>query len=463
MVALKNNHSLLIKWFITIVVPLLLLLIPLNETYTALMRSYLIVTLFVIFLFAFETLPMLISALLLPALYVVLNIVPFAIAYSPWTQTTIPMVLGGFLIANICSECGILNRISLWIVSRCKGSFIKIALGIFLANWLICLLTFGNGSTVGIVFSYALCQAMHYGRTKEGAIIMSASIMGSALCNHMVYNPLAMGIALPAAQTVAPNLSITMVDLFVAFWPLAVFSVLMILIYGKMYKIPMSAQVEGGESYIKNELAGLGAMSNQEKKAMLLLIIILLYMLFQPLHHLGMEYAFMIMPLVAFFPGIGLGSSECIKKIPFDMLFFVAACASIGTVGMQIGLGALVSTLLIPAVATFGNSFFLIGVFFMCLLANFLMTPIAMYAAFPAALIASTIEAGIDPQSILYTVFLGGDLLFLPYESANYLIMFSFGVMTMKDFVVTSTVRTILLIIFFIIILMPYWALIGVR
>lgn len=70
----------------------------------------------------------------------------------------------------------------------------------------------------------------------------------------------------------------------------------------------MSAQVEGGESYIKNELAGLGAMSNQEKKAMLLLIIILLYMLFQPLHHLGMEYAFMIMPLVA---PIGSSLSNC--------------------------------------------------------------------------------------------------------------------------------------------------------
>ena len=64
-----SDRSLLVKWAVTIIIPLLVCLIPLNEMYTQTMRLYFVTTLFVIFLFAFETLPTLISALLLPALY----------------------------------------------------------------------------------------------------------------------------------------------------------------------------------------------------------------------------------------------------------------------------------------------------------------------------------------------------------------------------------------------------------
>ena len=95
-------------------------------------------------------------------------------------------------------------------------------------------------------------------------------------------------------------------------------------------------------------------------------------------------------------------------------------------------------------------------------LANLLMTPIAMMAAFPAPLILATAHTGLNPQSIVFTMFLAGDMLFLPYESANYLIMYSFGAMTMKDFIVTSTVRSIFMLIFLAVILLPYWTLIGV-
>ena len=46
-----SNRSLLIKWAVTIMVPLLVCLIPLNDMYTQTMRLYFVSTLFVIFLF----------------------------------------------------------------------------------------------------------------------------------------------------------------------------------------------------------------------------------------------------------------------------------------------------------------------------------------------------------------------------------------------------------------------------
>lgn len=162
-----------------------------------------------------------------------------------------------------------------------------------------------------------------------------------------------------------PGLTITVLDLFKAFWPLALFAIFILWFYAKMYKIPTKEKMAGGVEYFEEASAKLGKMTLQEKKALIMLAVIMAYMLLQPVHGLGMEYAFMIVPLVAFFPGINLGTMETIKKVPFEMLFFVAACAAIGSVGMAIGLGTVVASALVPIVSSTGSNIFLIGVFIM--------------------------------------------------------------------------------------------------
>lgn len=458
------NKSQIIKWLITVIISLAIFFIPTSDVFSSQLRLYAVVTVFIIFVLAFDLLPILIASLLLPALYVVLQIVPFESAYGPWTQSTISMVLGGFLIANICQESGVLQRLAYWVARKCKSSFILIALGLYIANLLICIVTFGNGIMISIVFCYAMCRALNLEKTPQGVIIMSTSVIGGALCNHMIYNPLAMGVAMPAAQIAVPDLTVTPIDLFIAFWPLIPFSILYILLQTKLYKIPMKYVLKGGNEYFEKESAKLGKMTKNEKKTIVLLAIIMIYMFTQPLHGFGMEYAFMIVPLLAFFPGVKLANANTIKKIPFEMLFFVAACAAIGSVGMELGLGNLVSSVFVPIVANFNNIGFLVGVIILCVAANFLMTPIAMYAALPAALIVASSAAGMDmaPTAILYTIFLGGDFLFLPYESTNYLVMFSFGIMTMKDFIYTHTVRTIGVILWLVVIMYPYWSMVGI-
>ena len=49
----------------------------------------------------------------------------------------------------------------------------------------------------------------------------------------------------------------------------------------------------------------------------------------------------------------------------------------------------------------------------------------------------------------------------MPYEYASYLIYFSFGLIYLKDFIKLFTVKTILNAIFMVVILIPYWHLIG--
>ena len=64
-----------------------------------------------------------------------------------------------------------------------------------------------------------------------------------------------MGIALPIAQQAAPDLMVTVFDLFKAFWPLAVFSIFILWFYTKMYKIPTKEKMAGGVEYFEEASA----------------------------------------------------------------------------------------------------------------------------------------------------------------------------------------------------------------
>ena len=66
-------------------------------------------------------------------------------------------------------------------------------------------------------------------------------------------------------------------------------------------------------------------------------------------------------------------------------------------------------------------------------------------------------------RCLLYTSFyFACDQIILPYEYANYLLAYSFGVMSMKHFIQLTGTKMIVGTIFLILIMFPYWKLIGI-
>ncbi len=63
------------------------------------------ITLFMILIIAFELFPLLVSAILLPSLYMVSGIVPASAAFGSWSNTTVWMVLGGLIFSTVLDEC----------------------------------------------------------------------------------------------------------------------------------------------------------------------------------------------------------------------------------------------------------------------------------------------------------------------------------------------------------------------
>lgn len=76
-----------IKWIVKITLPILFMLIPTNEIYTAQLRAYLAATIFFICLAALELIPVLLTRLILPILYVISGVTTVNVALAPWSSS----------------------------------------------------------------------------------------------------------------------------------------------------------------------------------------------------------------------------------------------------------------------------------------------------------------------------------------------------------------------------------------
>ena len=154
----KFTRADLIKWIVTIAFPLAFLLIPINDVYTLPMRSFFVITVFSLCIIAFELVDLMIIAALMPALWIAFKVAPTATAFSAWTSTTPYMCMGAFMLAAILEDCGLLKRISYWIMTKTGDNYLMLLLGVFLAGLALSILTFGSAYIVMAALCYGLCR-----------------------------------------------------------------------------------------------------------------------------------------------------------------------------------------------------------------------------------------------------------------------------------------------------------------
>ena len=169
----------------------------------------------------------------------------------------------------------------------------------------------------------------------------------------------------------------------------------------------------------------------------------------------------MAIPFVVFLPVIGIGDNKTIGRLNFSMVFFVAACLGIGIVGAEVGFGEFLTNIAVPMLSGKSPLFVCIAFMVFGIIANFFMTPFAMLGglALPFAQIA--VSLGISPIAAVMILMYSCELLVLPYQSAGNLIMYSYGLMPMKDFIKQEGLKSVIMFIGFIVVMYPLWKLFG--
>ena len=156
-----------------------------------------------------------------------------------------------------------------------------------------------------------------------------------------------------------------------------------------------------------------------------------------------------------------LGQLMILRTPIFPFIMFVTACMSIGATAGSLGIGQMIADIALPMLEGRSVTFVLVFMWLLCMLVNFILTPLAIGATFAVPLTQIALSLGINPEVMWLTICHGYDQILLPYEYPLYMLFFSFNLVYLKDFIKLFGIKIVVNLIFFVCILLPYWNLIG--
>lgn len=452
------DRTAILKLAANVMIPIMIMFIPTNEILTPQLRLYFAITILAILAFALEIIDTTVTAILLPILYTLFNLAPINVVYSSFANSMVWMILGGIILADMANKTGLLRRIAYKCIILTGGSYAGIIWGLAIAGLISTILLAGNGVIPLAALAFGICKALNLNKNMAAAGIMMAAGLGCLLSGGFIFCPGGALMYSGFAGMTEVMASLSWMDYFLKQAVGVIYFVVMIFLVERMCR-PKKGINE--KAYFVAEYQKLGKVSVQEWKAAAICILLLLAVLTVDYHKISLMWCFALIPLLAYMPGIAICDSEDMRKTNFGMVLFISACLSIGTVGTALGIGRIVSELAMPVLAGKTPTMVLFFIYVVCVFLNFVMTPAAIAAAFSLPFATICINLGINPQAFFMFEVVALDQIFLPYEYVMYLVIFSFGVMSTKDFLKIASVKVVMATAYIFLLLIPYWKLID--
>lgn len=452
------SRSAKIKWLFSILIPAALLLIPTNDTFTTPMRTFLVITLFGIMLFGFELVDTMIGSFILMFGYIIFNVAPMTDVLAPWTQDIPWMLMGSLILVEIVQRTTLLKRIAYFCAIKTGGSYMGIIFALITIGIIVSVLIPSSTAVIGLfIIAYGLCNALNLGVSLASAGIMIATAMGFMDAYYFVYSPTYIALLYNAVNQVIP----VQPDYVTFFLHNAIFVVGLYIKAFIIGKVAKPKEGLNGKEYFIEQRNQLAPLSKDEKKIIIVLLALVIYLFTQQWHGLSMMYGFIVAPIILYLPGINIGTTEDVKKANYSTVVFIAACMSIGNAATYVGIGDAFSSVVYPLLEGTSPTIFLLIIWTIIVIFNFLMTPAAEMAVFGVPFAQICVDMGINVLPMMYTFFQGGSNLLLPYEAAMWLVCYGFGAMKMKHFAQLMGIKMAFDLVFLLVAGIPYWNIIG--
>lgn len=452
-IALGRSRNALIKLAITVILPLFAFLIPTSDYITMDIKIFLVITMIAIISFATESLPQTGVAIALPVAYVVLGLAPGDVVFSAWLNYVPWMMIGGLILSFMLEKTKLMNRIAYHSILLAGASYKGIVLGLTFVGIIMNLFIMENSIIPMATLAYGICRAMNLKPGKASAGIMLAAAFSSLTPLTWLYSAdLAILIGLGASS--GGPASIGWFQVIVRQLPMIVYTlglgVLCLVLFKPEEKI-------NGKEYFQNELKKMGKMSRDERKALVILIILFALLVTSGITHIEPGWLFASIPCLCFLPGVDLMTDKDVYKLNWGFIFFIAGCLAIGNVASSLGIGTIVSDFALPLLEGKSYYIFFLFVWVLFFLCNFLLTPLAMMAAFTQPLTELAVHLSIDPTNLYFIILNASDQIIFPYEYALYLLVFAFGMIKMKHFMKAMIFKIILNFVVVFGLSIPYW------
>lgn len=447
----------IIQWIVLVLISLLFLVIPNNEFYTAQTAKFLTISVFCIGLVCFGLVNIYVPAFLMPAAYVLSGVANWQSAMSGWTNSLPGIIFGAFIISNALERCGLIRRMAYYAVLKTKGSYAKLCYAILVVGWIASLMTSCNAHM--IIIAVGICKALDFEKFDlRAAGIFMAVALGTISSEQWQYYPSPMSILAPALMRVDPSAQVRWIDNILYCWPMALYSALYLGIVIKFF-VPKSKPVD--LNIIRSEYLALGNLSRDEKKMTVFMFLFVGLLVSSTWTGMDIFVPFMLISVLLFFPGIKLAGEAEVQKVPYAMIVLISSCMSMGAIANSLGISSALSSSLLPVFKELGLGTAVTAFWSIMAGLNVILTPVAIYSAFGETFMMLFQQIGINPHSVMFLSVMGGDAIFLPHEHMFYLVIFSFGLISMKTFIKLWLIKLPFHLACILLIQLPYWKLIG--
>ncbi len=368
---------------------------------------------------------------------------------------------GSYFLAATLQDCGLLDRVAFFLLCKVRGNYLALLVTIMLVAVLLNIFTSGRGYMIIAPLCAGLCLSMDGMKKRLGAAIAAAAMIGGCQSHAYTYLATTWGVIMNSAISsgyIQP-LDITPASILLHNWPLFIVSLITLLIAAKWFK---PKEPLGNIDYFQERLDKMGAVTRKEKVNALMLVVLLVYIFTVQYHKLDLNLGFALIPWMVYLPFMRGADAKTWRRMPIDMVFFVAGCMAIGSVAGALGLGKVMGEICISLLGGSNSIFVLFGSVFGAVFGlNFLMTPMAIFVLITEPMLSLGTAMGYSPIPILYAINACAEAIILPYEYVPYLIIYGFGMMTMKDFIKFSVLRSSIFFAGFLLLLVPYWLVMG--
>ncbi len=367
------------------------------------------------------------------------------------------MILCALLIINIVDRIGLLNRGAYFVLQKTGSSYSGILYGLMIIGFLFNIVLCGMVYMITIPLAYGICKTLNLGKSKTAVGIMFTGLLAANIPNFIIFSPGFIGMALGIVGPVT-GLSIGWLQCLIQnsiFIPMAI---VMVFVVKKMFPQDMPLKAK---TFFAQKSKELGAMKQEEKGALLLLVILVIGLMTSGMHGINIGWIFVMITVAFYFPFFNIGNIEDFQNVNMTIVLFIASCMSIGQVSGILDLGTIIANLVIPVINNMSPTMFLVAIWGLAVLLNLLLTPMAAIAAFSLPLVQIAMSMGVDPTPAIYVFMQGLDQVFMPYEYANYLFMFSFGIVSMKQFITFCSTKMLINIVYIVLLAIPFWKLLG--
>ena len=455
---MTDSRKSIIYWAVTIALPCLILLLPVNETITTDLKVFLAVTFTAILCFVFGQVNGTVVSILLPIAYVLLLKAPLEVVYRPWSMSILWMLIGGFLLANLMEKAGLLRRIAYKCILLTGASYKGIIWGIALAGVVIFLLMPNDNAAVPLAaLAYGICISLKLERGPAAAGIMLAAAVAALLPGCFLFNTgIFMFFRLGEAAT--GPLTMGWFEWLYRMFPNAGYYILLFYIINKLFGKGVQLS---GKDYFLSEYKAMGNITTDEKRVLVDIALLMTFIFTASFHHIDVLWGFAVIPFFMYLPGLKVADETDLKNINWSVIFFAAGCLSIGTVAGTVGIGELVAEIAVPVLEGRSHTLVLFLIYVGYFILNFIMTPMAVNVTFALPLAQIAQDIGMNPIALYSLMGGASDQILLPYEVVIYLIFFSFGMIHMRDFIRFMSVKLAAHVIFTFLLLIPWWKFTG--